>query len=116
MAKSWRNGLMILDGQGQGFNGRSPETYACNADGSFVTSPAVAVQNLNQRITSITVDASASSWVVVLSDQAGNVIFSQKGAAASGDTFAVEIDTVGVVATTLTNVTRVILKAEPIQW
>jgi hypothetical protein len=116
MAKSWRNGVMTLDSASQGFNGRPTVDYSTNADGSWVTNPATSVASLNQRITSITVDPSASSWVVVLSDQDGNVIWSEKGAAATGDTYIVDIESHGVVATTLTNITRVILRADPIQW
>lgn len=116
MAKSFRNGLMTLDSAGQGFNGRTAETYATNADGTFVTNPAIGTQTLNQRITSITVDPSAAAWAVILTDQDNNVIWSQDGAAKTGDTYKVMIDTHGVVLNTATNITRVVLSVELIQW
>ncbi len=116
MAKSWKNGAMILDAAGQGFSGRPVVDYTRNEDGSWVTNPAQSVTSTQTRVRSITVDPSAAAWVVVLSNQDGSVAWTQKGAAATGDTFKVCIDFNGVVLTTATNITRVILETESVQW
>lgn len=116
MAKRWTNNVMVLDTQGNGFNGRASRDYTTNANGTWTTNPATQLASTQTKVNSITVDPSAGSWVVVLSDTAGNVVFTQKGAAATGGTFEGLWFFDGVVATTLTNITRVVLSTESVQW
>ncbi len=92
MAKSWQNGQLILDSASQGFG-----VDTTSGSTSYI------------RAQSITVDPSAGAWVVVLSNQDGSVAWSNRGADARGDTYPGPFIFKGVVASTLTNVTRVIL-------
>jgi len=107
MAKSWQNGTMILDSAAQGFG-------VDTASGPNSTSQ-IGLTNSWIRATSITVDPSAAAWVVVLSNQDGSTVWTQKGAAATGDTFKVCLDFKGIVLTTATNITRVVLSTESIR-
>lgn len=110
MAKSWSNGIMILDGAAQGFGVDTASGPTSSSSTGLVSSYI--------RVKSITVDASADAWVCVLSNQDGSVAWTAKGSATGdrGGTFDVgQLDFRGIVLTTATNLTRVILSTESIR-
>jgi len=58
-------------------------------------------------VQSVLVDPSAGSWVVIITDSAGNIVFSAKGAAADAASFDVSDVWDGCNITTSTNITAV---------
>jgi len=57
----------------------------------------------------VLVDPSAGSWVVVITDTEGKVVFSAKGAAADAVFYPIQDTWIGINITTATNITRVII-------
>lgn len=56
-------------------------------------------------VESVSIDPSAASWVVVITDTVGNIVFSAKGADATSRSFLVHDTWVGANITTSTNIT-----------
>lgn len=120
MAVTWKNGVLIMTAQGDGVSGRkNPTPLSYNADGTPVTPLATTVNWLNQMIDSITVVASADTWTVVLSDQGGSEIwrFTNTLSGNRGQTFYTDgLYTAGIVLTTASNITKVIMTTKTVQW
>ncbi len=116
MAVTISRGIIQMTSQGDGVSGMPSPDVRLNPDGSWVTNRSTLVQNLAQRVNSITIDPSAASWVVVLSHQSGKVAWSGEGNSQQSFFVAGIFDFNGIVLTTATNVTRVTLAFDPIEW
>lgn len=116
MAVTISRGTIQMTAQGDGVSGQPAPDVRVNPDGSWVTNRSTLVQNLAQRVNSITIDPGSSSWVVVLSNQNGKVVWSAEGTTANSFFAAGLWDFNGIVLTTATNVTRVSLAFDYIQW
>lgn len=107
MAKSWSNGIMILDAAAQGFG--------IDTASGPTSSSQIGLVSSYIRVKSITIHPSAASWAVTLSHQDGSVAWSNQGADARGDSYPIMLDFRGVVLTTATNITSVVLSTESIR-
>ena len=61
------------------------------------------------QVSGVLVDPSAGSWVLVIENSAGNVVFSARGADATTRHYPVDDDWVGANVTTATNLTRAVI-------
>lgn len=116
MAVTWKNGNLVMTAQGDAVSGRPAVNYGVNGDGSWTVNPATQVVNLQQRVTTINIHPSAASWVVVLTDQGGSVVWSTDGSTATSYDFYGDLYFNGIVLQTATNITRVSMSVESIQW
>lgn len=108
-------GVIQMTSAGDGVSGRPVPDVRVNPDGSWVTNPATLVQHLQQRVNSITIDPSGA-WAVVLTNQDGSVVWSGEGTATSSFFTAGIWDFNGIVLKTATNITRITMTFDYIQW
>ena len=115
MAVTIQHGTIQMTANGDGVSGRPVPDTRVNPDGSWVTNPASLVQNLQQRVNSITIDPTGSSWTVALKNQNGTTVFSVEGTTANSFFAAGIWDFNGIVLAS-TNVGRVTLAFDYIEW
>ena len=115
MAVTIQHGTIQMTASGDAVSGKPGVDDRLNPDGTWVVNRAKLVQNLQQRVNSITIDPSGSSWTVSLSNQNGSVVWSGEGTTATSFFVAGLWDFNGIVLAS-SNVGRVSLAFDYIEW
>ena len=118
MAVTIQHGTIQMTAQGDAVSGRPgiPPGSNLNPDGSWTVNPATLVTNLQQRVNSITIDPSGTSWAVTLKNQNGSIVWSGSGNTQTSFFVAGIWDFNGIVLSTATNVSRISLAFDYIEW
>lgn len=115
MAVTIQRGTIQMTANGDGVSGMPAPDVRLNPDGSWVTSRAQLVQHLAQRVNSITIDPTASSWTVSLANQNGKIVYSAEGTTANSFFASGLWDFNGIVLAS-SNVGRVTIAFDYIEW
>ena len=118
MSVTIQHGVIQMTAANDAIPGRAtPPNTAVNPDGSWVVNPANQINPCQMRVNSIVIDPSSTAWAVTLTGfTSSNAVFSAEGSTQA--TFYAEgpYDFNGIVLKTATNITRITMTFDYIQW